>query len=161
MTYPEKITNEISAYRKAGFILMNLLTNCRFKDNIVDPHRVPDILVNESMALSGILEDELTDDIIKCLRAGPLTEKYYCWTKCINYDSGISSDDLWEISKLCYKGKNGTGNFETHIKVLEEETEKLLKVHWPFIIQVARRILTREEMTNGEIAGLWQHFNHN
>lgn len=156
-----KIAIERSAFRSAGFILLHLLTDIEFKNNNIGYEKESEITLSESFDLSKIKYKEQRDRIIMCLRAGPLAEKHYCGLKCINYDTGISGDDLWKISRLFYEEKHESLKFEDHIKNLEEETEKLIKVFWPFILIITKKLLIKKNLEISEIYELWEKFQIN
>jgi hypothetical protein len=143
------------AYNKAGTILLHILTHNKKNDSILKHHIDRHIPFQEKNGSTGFSSDAVNDDKIMCLRAGPLSEKYYCRLKCINCDSEISGDDLWQISRLFYEEKSESLNFEKHITGLEEKTEKLIKMHWSFIIIIADQILTKKELKIEEIIDLW------
>jgi DNA-directed RNA polymerase specialized sigma subunit len=41
---------------------------------------------------------------------------------------------------------------------LEEETERLIKKHWPFVEYIAKKLLMKEKLTVEVINDLWKNF---
>lgn len=158
MRNSNKISIERSAFKKSGYILLHLLTDIRIKDNIVKYNQEADILIPENDNPLKSYDGKVNDNVIMCLRAGPLSEKYYCWLKCINYDPGMSGDDLWQISRLFYEEKHESPNFEKYLRVLEEKTDELLKIHWPFVMIIAKKFINKKDLTIEEITDLWEKF---
>jgi hypothetical protein len=156
-----KIASERSAFNRAGSILLHLLTDIEFANDIVKNEKGPVITFNEIDDRSYSNYRDQRDKIIMCLRAGSLSEKHYCGLKCINYDPGMSGDDLWKISRLFYEEKHQSLNFEDHIKSLDEETEKLITEFWPFIVTVTRKLLIKKNLEVSEIHELWEKFQMN
>ena len=158
----EKPSIERIAFHEAGHILIHLLTGIKIREgNIIENDKHLNVAIHDSYDLSLFINNDLNDCLIMCLRAGSLAEKYYCWYKCINYDPQMSGNDLWQISRLFYEGKHKftlRKSFEDHIKSLEEETDKLLKMNWPFIKIIAKRLLVKKRLAVEEISELWKHF---
>lgn len=144
MNKKEKISAERSAFYKAGYILVHILTNIGTKNSFTGSSKEPDITIQDESDLFQGKNDLSNEVVIMCLRAGPLSEKQYCQLKCINYDSGISGDDLWKISRLFYEEKGDSLYFDKYLKRLDVKTEKLLKMNWSFIIIVARQLLKKD-----------------
>jgi hypothetical protein len=96
-----------------------------------------------------------------CLRASSLAEKLYCLIKNITYDPQMSGNDIWQTSRLYYEMEHkfrGYESFEKHIRGLEEETEKLIKMHWSFVLNIAQQLLIKKKLTVEEIIDLGKHF---
>lgn len=156
-----KIEAERSAFNKAGYILLHLLRHIKIEDFMVEKDKELNIVFQKNNDFSYSKNEGANDDIIMCLRAGTLSEKYYCWRKCISFDPGISGDDLWHISRISYTGKNESVNFENHLKDLEYETENIILTHWSFVIILARRLLGKKYLPISEIYELWAKYNSN
>lgn len=146
---------ERNAYNKAGSILLNLINLIEIKDHIPEREKEDGSIFNESYHYAKDNDKIAADIIIMCLRAGSLSEKYYCWLKGINYDDAISGNDLWQISRISYAGKNESVRFEDHLKGLEYKTQKIILNHWRFVITLARRLLGKEYLPVSEIYELW------
>ncbi len=102
---------------------------------------------------------DLVDSLIMCLRAGFLSEQYFCRSKCITYDPNISGNDLWQISRIFYKGVHEfkmPESFEIHLKGLEVKTMRLIKGNWSFIEIIAAKLLSKEYLTVDGLNELWK-----
>lgn len=152
MRIPDKISAERSAFYKAGYILLHLLTDITIIDNVVKyKNRETNNLSSVESSLPELNSSKFKDHVIMYLRAGPISEKHYCYLNGINYDTGISGDDIWMISRIFYEGKNETVNYENHLRVLEEETEKIVKLNWPFVTTIAKEFFCKSSLTINEI----------
>lgn len=152
-----------TAYHEAGHIFIHLLTGIELTvANIIENNKQYDVIVHDNYDSIQYNNKELRDDTIMCIRAGSIAEKYYCWRKCINYDPQMSGNDLWQISRLYYEGKHKFKcyeSFEKHIRSLERETERLIKIHWSFVEIIAQNLLKNKTLTASQINELWEnHF---
>ena len=151
---------ERSAYHIAGHIFIHLLTGIELTEaNIIENNKQLHMVIHDNYDFIQNNDKELRDDIIMCLRSGSLAEKYYCWINCIIYDSKMSGNDIWQISRLYYEGAyklKWQEGFENHINNLEIETERLIKVHWSFIEIIAQNLLKNRKLTVEEINESWK-----
>ena len=155
----EPFSIERAAFNKAGYILINhLIHNGIDEEYVNEDDKYYDLAILENDYLSQYRNKVFNNDIIMCIRAGSIAERYYCWIECINYDPPISGDDLWMISRLYYEGKHKIRNFEEHIRGIDEETEVLIKKHWSFVMIVAGQLIIRNRLTTEEIKGFWNNY---
>jgi hypothetical protein len=155
-------TRERTSFHEAGHIFMHLLTGIELTvESNIENDKQQYVVVHDNYDLVQYHNKDLRDDIIMCVRAGSLAEKYYCWRKCINYDPQVSGNDIWQISRIYYEGKHkftDYESFEKHIRDLEGEMERLLTMHWSFIKIIARQLLIKKVLTVEEANKLWLHF---
>ena len=154
----EKILVERSAYRQAGYILMHLLTHYRFKSSVIRFDINSESIYHENIDSLKNNEGILNDNVIMCLRAGPLSEKNFCLQESVIYDSDMTGDDLWQISRLFFDEKYHPTDFEKHLQRLDKETEELLKEHWDFVVIIAGKFIQGNDLTVKEINRLWGEF---
>lgn len=159
MRISDKISAERSAFYKAGYILLHLLTDITIIDNVVIyKNRETNGFSSIETSSPELNSGKFKDYVIMCLRAGPMSEKHYCHLKCISYDTGISGDDIWKISRLFFEGNNESVNYEKHLRVLEDETEKIIKSNWPFVTTIAKEVFRKSSLTINEINELRRNF---
>ena len=158
----EKSPRERISFHEAGHIFMHLLTGIELTvESIIENDKRHYVVVHDNYDLIQYHNKDLLNDIIMCVRAGSLAEKYYCWRKCISYDPQISGNDIWQISRIYYEGNHkftDYESFEEHIRSIEGETERLIKMHWPFIEIIARQLLIKKVLTVEEVNKLWLHY---
>ena len=155
----EKSLRERTSFHEAGHILIHLITGIKIKDlDIIENNKLSKVVIHDSYDLSQKNISDLNDSLIMCIRAGCLTEKNYCWRRCINFDPEIPGTDMWQISRLFYEEKNNITwreSFEKHMNDLDKETENLLKKHWSFVRIIARSLFNNKALTIEEINRLW------
>ena len=155
----EKNLKESNSFHEAGHILIHLITGTKIKElDVIENNKQFKVVTHDSYDLSQNNINDLNDSLIMCVRAGCLTEKNYCWRRCINFDPEIPGTDMWQISKLFYEERNNItwrDGFDKHINDLDKETERLIKKHWSFVRIIARRLYNNKVLTVEEINKLW------
>lgn len=127
--------------------------------NIIENSEQYGVVTTADYGLQSFYDKDMREDDIKCFLAGGIAEQYYCYRKCIKYNSENSDSDYGKIIRLFYEGHNrfrSFEGFEKRVNQLKRDTEKQIKAKWSFIEVVAEAFLKKDHLTKDEINKLWR-----